>query len=158
MLIADVIVPSVVLWDAQVARWAVWVGLVVLTVATLLLIRTRWGQSQPLGKCIVLSLLAHLLIGIYATTVNIVTATVGTPDGKGIHVALVDGSSLDVDGNHADEDEPWAEDGDRPNIAAADLSTAQGSRFGRVFERDSGASEPAPNAPPEECACAAGRA
>src|SRR5512134_1293746 len=50
-------------WDAQLARWAVWGGLVLLTVALLLLIRTRWGQ-QPLGKCVVLSLLAHLLLAI----------------------------------------------------------------------------------------------
>lgn len=78
-----------VFWDAQLIRWVVWVGLVVLTVALLLLIRTRWGQSQPLGKCVVLSLLAHLLVGIYATTVTIVTATVGSPEGEGVQVALV---------------------------------------------------------------------
>jgi hypothetical protein len=83
-----------VFWDAQIVRWVVWVGLVVLTVALLLLIRTRWGQSQPLGKCVVLSLIAHLLVGIYTTTVNIVTETVGSPDGKGIQVALVDSSAV----------------------------------------------------------------
>jgi hypothetical protein len=77
-------------WDTQLTRWIVWGGLVVLTVSLLLLIRTRWGQSQPLGKCVVLSLLAHLLLGIYMTTVNIVTATVGSPDGDGIRVALLD--------------------------------------------------------------------
>jgi len=82
-----------VFWDAQIVRWVVWVGLVVLTVALLVLVRTRWGQSQPLGKCVVLSLLAHLLLGIYTTTVHIVTATVGSPDGKGVQVALIDSSS-----------------------------------------------------------------
>ena len=82
-----------VFWDAQIVRWVVWVGLVVLTVALLILVRTRWGQSQPLGKCVVLSLLAHLLLGIYTTTVNIVTATVGSPDGQGVQVALIDSSS-----------------------------------------------------------------
>ncbi len=85
-----------VFWDAQLTRWIVWVGLVVLTIALLLLIRTRWGQSQPLGKCVVLSLLAHLLLGIYTTTVNIVTATVGSPDGEGIQVALVSGAAGDA--------------------------------------------------------------
>ncbi len=79
-------------WDAQLARWAVWGGLVLLTVALLLLIRTRWGQ-QPLGKCVVLSLLAHLLLAIYMTTVNIVTAPVDSPNTGGVHVALVAGSS-----------------------------------------------------------------
>jgi hypothetical protein len=75
-------------WDAQFARWCVWVGLVVLTVALLLLIRTRWGQSQPLGKCVVLSLLVHLLLGIYTTTVQIVSSTVGSPSSSGIQVSL----------------------------------------------------------------------
>lgn len=79
-------------WDAQFVRWGVWVGLIVLTVALLVLIRTRWGQSQPLGKCVVLSLLAHLLLGIYTTTVHIVTATVGSPNGTGIQVSLDDSS------------------------------------------------------------------
>ena len=63
------------MFDAQLIRWVVWVGLVMLTVTLLLLIRTRWGQSQPLGKCVVLSLLAHMLLAIYISTVNIVTAT-----------------------------------------------------------------------------------
>ncbi len=98
-----------VLWDAQIVRWVVWVGLVVLTVALLVLVRTRWGQSQPLGKCVVLSLVAHLLLGIYTTTVNIVTATVGSPDGQGIQVALVDSTSASDGGTTADAGaaDPW---------------------------------------------------
>ena len=95
------------LFDAQIVRWGVWVGLVLLTVALLLLMRTRWGQSQPLGKCIVLSLLAHLLLGIYLTTVNIVTDRVGSPDGRGIQVALADGSDMETIKTQRGEDEPW---------------------------------------------------
>jgi hypothetical protein len=90
MDIANTLFPLAVFWDTQIVRWVVWVGLVVLTIALLLLVRTRWGQSQPLGKCIVLSLVAHLLLGIYLTTVNIVTDTVGSPDGKGIQVAIIE--------------------------------------------------------------------
>lgn len=56
----------------QVVWGVLWAGLVLLTVALLVLMRTRWGQSQPLRKCVVLSLLAHLLFGCYATTVEIV--------------------------------------------------------------------------------------
>ena len=33
---------------------------------------TRWGQYRPLRKCLVLSILAHLLLAGYATTVRIV--------------------------------------------------------------------------------------
>ncbi|MBN2577455.1 MAG: hypothetical protein JXB10_00495 [Pirellulales bacterium] len=49
-----------------------WLGLALLTVGMLILLRTRWGQSRPLQKCLGLSLLAHLLFGVYATTVQIV--------------------------------------------------------------------------------------
>ncbi|MHC4178402.1 MAG: hypothetical protein ACYSWU_12895, partial [Planctomycetota bacterium] len=51
-----------------------WLGLAALTVTLLILTRTRWGQSRPLRKCVVLSLLAHLLLAGYATTVRIVAA------------------------------------------------------------------------------------
>ncbi|HEV3136741.1 MAG TPA: hypothetical protein VGZ26_02535, partial [Pirellulales bacterium] len=110
------------LFNAQFVRWVVWVGLVGLTIALLILMRTRWGHSQPLGKCIVLSLVAHLLLGIYATTVNIVTATVGSPDGNGIQVALID-SSAEV-GNDAESNgpEPW--NALAPDSVASDLDPA----------------------------------
>ena len=36
---------------------------------------TRWGQSKPLGKCVVLSLVTHALLATYATTVEIVAAS-----------------------------------------------------------------------------------
>lgn len=51
-----------------------WFGLAGLTVALLVLMRTRWGQSRPLRKCLVLSFLAHMLLVGYATTVNIVAS------------------------------------------------------------------------------------
>lgn len=95
------------LWDAQFIRWVVWVGLVVLTVALLLLIRTRWGQQKPLGKCIVLSLLAHSLLAIYMTTVHIVTASNNSPDGEGVHVAIVDGSNQEMADAGVDPDD-WS--------------------------------------------------
>lgn len=96
-------------FDAQFVRWCVWVGLVVLTVALLLLIRTRWGQSQPLGKCIVLSLLAHLLLGIYSMTVDIVTATVGSPQGRGIQVSLADSADGDAPRDDLTVPDSWTE-------------------------------------------------
>jgi len=77
--------------DPQLARWAVWGGLGVLTLALLVLIGTRWGQ-KPLGKCIALSLLAHVLLAIYISTVNIVS---GPPEGRksdGVQVTLEDGT------------------------------------------------------------------
>lgn len=49
-----------------------WVGLAAITVAVLVLRHSRWGQSHPLRKCLFLSLLAHLLLVGYATTVPVV--------------------------------------------------------------------------------------
>src|ERR1700722_12049052 len=70
----------------------VWICLATLIVGLVVLTRTRWGQTHPLGKCAALSLLVHLLLAAYATTVEIVI--VGTPDGNSdrgaISVSLVD--------------------------------------------------------------------
>ncbi len=107
MLAAKLPLLFAVFWDAQIVRWVVWVGLVVLTVALLLLIRTRWGQSKPLSKCVVLSLVAHLLLGIYLTTVNIVTDSVGSPDGTGIQVSLVDSTAAAQMDSQVGDPEPW---------------------------------------------------
>ncbi len=82
--------------DAQAIRYVVWTGLVALTCCLLVLARTQWGQSNPLRKCIVLSLLAHLLVGIYATTVQIVTA--GPRGGEATSVVLLDGVGDAIDG------------------------------------------------------------
>ena len=52
--------------------WAViWIGLALLTLALLVLMRTRWGQARPLSKCVVLSLFAHLLLIGYASMTNL---------------------------------------------------------------------------------------
>ena len=48
-----------------------WTGLVAVTVALLALMRTRWGQARPIRKCLILSLIAHLLFVGYAATVQI---------------------------------------------------------------------------------------
>jgi len=46
-------------------------GLAFLIVALMILMYTRWGTLNPLRKCLVLSLLAHLLLGGYSTTVYV---------------------------------------------------------------------------------------
>ncbi|MEX0937768.1 MAG: squalene--hopene cyclase [Pirellulales bacterium] len=67
---------------------ALWIGLVGLSIALLLLMRTRWGQSRPLHKCAVLSLIAHLLLAGFATTVRIVSGAAGPPPSPSIHVTI----------------------------------------------------------------------
>jgi hypothetical protein len=83
-------------WANTDWSWIVlWLGLSMLILALFVLMRTRWGQSQPLGKCAVLSLLAHLLLAVYATTVQIVTASSGTGRPPTIHASLVDADDWD---------------------------------------------------------------
>jgi hypothetical protein len=87
-----------VIFTAQVVRWIVWSGLVAATVALLVLMRTHWGGSEPLRKCIVLSVFVHLMFGIYTTTVNIVA---GNGDGSGgdegpMYVAIDEGGLEDM--------------------------------------------------------------
>ena len=67
-----------------------WAGLAVLTVSLIILMRTRWGQSKPLRKCIALSVLAHLLLAGYATTVRIVSSEV-VPEEPYVNVSFVEG-------------------------------------------------------------------
>jgi hypothetical protein len=63
----------------QLLLGIVWLGMVCITAALLLMMVTRWGQSQPLKKCVILSLLTHALLATYATTVEIVGATPREP-------------------------------------------------------------------------------
>ncbi len=63
-----------ILTSAELIVGLLWAGLAAFTVMVLVLMRTRWGQSRPLGKCLVLSVLAHLLLLGYSTTVQIVAS------------------------------------------------------------------------------------
>lgn len=61
---------SAVITSVHPVFWVIFSGTVILTVALIVLMRTRWGRSRPLRKCVVLSIYAHLLLLLiaYATT------------------------------------------------------------------------------------------
>lgn len=86
-----------------------WLGLASLTVALLVLTRTRWGQSQPLRKCVILSLLAHVLLVGYATTVQIVASAPRQPAESVVRVSIDTGPVLPQETADAAEDQqkPW---------------------------------------------------
>ena len=65
-------------------------GAVALTIALVVLIRTRWGHSRSLEKCLLFSVLAHLLFTGYAATVQFVTYS-SPPKEQFVRIALVDG-------------------------------------------------------------------
>ncbi|HJN11260.1 MAG TPA: hypothetical protein QF564_21415 [Pirellulaceae bacterium] len=52
--------------SARTLGLMLWGGLAVLTLALLIVTRTRWGHAQPLSKCVVLSVFAHVLFMGYA--------------------------------------------------------------------------------------------
>ena len=65
-------------------------GAVAFTIALVVLIRTRWGHSRSLEKCVLFSILAHLLLTGYAATVRFVMYH-PAPKEQFVRVALVDG-------------------------------------------------------------------
>jgi hypothetical protein len=86
-----------------------WLGLAALTIALLVLMRTRWGQSRPLRKCVMLSFLAHVLLAGYATTVSIVGASPLEAREAAVRVAISEGD-LDPEAdaaNRTPSDKPW---------------------------------------------------
>lgn len=61
-----------------VGYMVLWISSLLLSATLIVLLRTRWGQSRPLHKCAVLSLLVHLFLVWAAMTVRIVAG-----DGEG---------------------------------------------------------------------------
>jgi outer membrane biosynthesis protein TonB len=64
--------------------WAylfLWFASLAASIALVMLLRTRWGQTRPIHRCAVLSLLVHLMLAWAAMTVGIVT---GDGDGSGV--------------------------------------------------------------------------
>src|SRR4051794_31233463 len=54
------------------------------------LVWSRWGQARPVGKCVVLSLLAHLLLLIYACSTHILYGPPGKWTGQSVTIRLRD--------------------------------------------------------------------
>jgi hypothetical protein len=97
--LASVPLVYVVLWCSSVA----------VSVALIVLMRTRWGQARPLHKCAVLSLLVHLLLAGIAMTVRIVAGGSGGGEGPPIRVRIVADSGIElaiIDDTTAAEPEP----------------------------------------------------
>ncbi len=62
--------PGLWLEDGRVYGVMLWSGLALLTIALLILMRTRWGQARPLSKCVGLSMFAHVLFFTFAYTTH----------------------------------------------------------------------------------------
>ncbi len=89
---------------------ALWIGLAVLSVTLFVLSRTRWGQERPLRKCLVLSILAHVLLMGYATTVKIVAGIPVRDPAPIVHISLDEGNPRETASEEAGArlPSPWA--------------------------------------------------
>ena len=66
-----------------------WCGLGVLSFALIILMVTRGGQAKPMSKCVVLSLLAHLLLAGYAYTTRFFSEIPAMPFRDDLRIADV---------------------------------------------------------------------
>ncbi|MEX0819851.1 MAG: prenyltransferase/squalene oxidase repeat-containing protein, partial [Pirellulaceae bacterium] len=83
---------------SQTLGMILWIGLAILTVALLVLMRTRWGQAQPLSKCVVLSVFAHVLFIAYAYGTRLIFDAPAPPEDQAFRLAFIarDNSSVDM--------------------------------------------------------------
>ncbi|MDD4268162.1 MAG: hypothetical protein GXY25_06550 [Pirellulaceae bacterium] len=112
--------------SARSLSWPVvilWLGIGAVTIALLILSRTRWGQTRLLRKCLVLSILAHVLLAGYATTVKIVSGLPPRAPAPIVHIALDDGDPWDARSPEAgvERPRPWASHHHPSSIAPAPL-------------------------------------
>ncbi|MEO8272134.1 MAG: hypothetical protein ABI557_20660, partial [Aureliella sp.] len=66
---------------------ALGIGFAILAISLLVASRTRWGQAKPLTKCVVLSVLAHVWLLMYALGSRAVLPQ-GSPDGRETNMSV----------------------------------------------------------------------
>lgn len=86
-----------------------WLGLAAFSIALVALMGTRWGKSRPLGKCLALSLLAHLLFAGCATMIPVVPAPIIPVGEDVVHVSMEDSTAAPARATEdpAYREEPW---------------------------------------------------
>ena len=120
MLIGDAVTVGSVL-NSRTLGIAVWIGLAVLSIALLILMRTRWGQVKPLSKCIVLSVFAHFLLFMYAYGTRLFVPTPAGRSDEVIQLAFVTTDTAADETPDSSDTKPWeqfvAEDVRAPDTA-----------------------------------------
>jgi outer membrane biosynthesis protein TonB len=81
---------------AKLLAGILWTGLGGLTLALIVLMRTRWGHARPLSKCVALSIYAHVLLMTYAYGTKLVIPELPGDNADDIvNLKLVAGEELD---------------------------------------------------------------
>lgn len=93
-----------------------WSGLAAISVTLLIMMATRWGQYQPVRKCLILSLLAHLLFAGYATTVQIAAPPL-PPKDEPIRIAINEAlTDKDTAPQPSKREKPWEAFVEEPTV------------------------------------------
>ncbi|MBM4090854.1 MAG: hypothetical protein FJ276_15735, partial [Planctomycetes bacterium] len=86
----------------------IWAGMAALTIALMILMRTRWGQVKPLSKCVVLSVFAHVLLLAYAYSTRLCQQQPGVDADDVVQLAFVASDAPPGDPEQQNLDErPW---------------------------------------------------
>jgi hypothetical protein len=83
---------------------ATWVALGAVTVVLFGLMLTRWGRSEPLHRCVLLSVWLHALLATYAASVHVLVSRPAKMRDMMVHVVAADddGGPADAAAQHAD--------------------------------------------------------
>src|SRR3954464_13704350 len=88
-------------------------GFVTLFVLVAVLVWTRFGQARPLSKCVVLSLLAHLLLLIYMYSTHILYGPPGRWTGQTVTIRIRDAAdAVEAAPGASSEPTPWEQPGE----------------------------------------------
>jgi hypothetical protein len=79
---------------AKLLAGVLWAGLIGLTVALVVLMRTKWGHARPLSKCVALSIYAHVLLMTYCYGTHLVIPSPPGDEGDVVHLTLVGADDL----------------------------------------------------------------
>lgn len=118
--------------SARTLGLMLWGGLAVLTLALIVLTRTRWGHAQPLSKCVVLSVFAHVLLMGYAYGTKLIFDVPPRPPEEVVKLAVI-AAERELPSNRAPADalQPW----DRlASEAASPVDVAEPERMTAVFQ------------------------
>lgn len=94
------------------ATFILWGGLISLSIALIVLMRTRWAQSRPVACCVVLSVFAHVLLFSYAYGTRLIMAVPVVENAEPIPVELVEEfqpDEPDPEHEHETSAAPWDE-------------------------------------------------
>ena len=114
-------------WLTQIRTLLIilWCGLGVLSLALIILMMTRWGQAKPMSKCVVLSVLAHLLLAGYAYTTRFFSEIPAMPFRDEFRIAVVANEDTELLENESSrERQAWERFQKIPALPAEGLARA----------------------------------